>query len=192
MPGTLFRYLVIDNGSSPPLSESDLAGLGSAEACRTLLRESRLGLVFARVKAIQATQAEWMVFVDDDAVLAPDYLEQAVSIAAEHPEFGCFGGKLLLPKTLRPPKWVEPMLPYLGIRDCGEQPITRCANAWGIWEPPGAGAVVRRPLLERYVRALARSAGFGPTGSKGTRGAVLLRGLADDARRLRLGFELLV
>lgn len=177
-----FHVWVIDNASQPPITRTDLALLRVRDVRFTLLQEARPGQIFARATAIKASGAEWMVFVDDDTVLAPDYLEQVVEIAARNPQFGCFGGKLLLPAGIQAPEWAKPMLPYVAIKDCGDEPISKCANEWGPWEPPGGGAAVRRPLLKLYVQRLEQNAEIARLGRKGSRGlfscddSLLMRG----------------
>src|SRR5262249_33255309 len=106
-----FHVWFIDNASIPPISLAELAVLSQAAVGFTMLQEPRPGQVFARARAIEASAGPWMVFVDDDTVLAPDYLERVAEIAAEQPELGCFGGKLLLPEGITVPNWVRAMLP---------------------------------------------------------------------------------
>jgi glycosyltransferase involved in cell wall biosynthesis len=183
-----YHVWVVDNGSSTPLDGSEMAPLKSAGARYGLLQEAQLGLVFARLRALRESESEWVVFVDDDAVLYPDYLEQAARIAEQNPKFGCFGGKLLLPASIKPlvPKWAEPMLPYLAIKDNGDQPITNCVDEWGPWEPPGAGAVVRRPLLELFQKRLKENPQLGRLGRRGSRGLFS----SEDSLMMRGGFTL--
>lgn len=172
LPKPGYFVWVVDNGCSPALTERDLASLHRAGVQFKLLREPKLGLVFARLRAIRESTCEWCVFVDDDAVLHPDYLERAAEIAQKNPRFGCFGGKLLLPEKLRSqvPPWAVPMLPYLAIKDCGDEPITNCLDEWGNWEPPGAGAVVRRPLLDLFIKRLEENPRLGRLGRRGKHG----------------------
>jgi len=151
-PGS-FHVVVVDNASSPPLGEDRLAPLREAGIEARIVREPRPGLSRARLAAIAATSDEWMIFVDDDNELAPDYVEQAMAFAAAHPEIGAFGGRLILPKELAPKEeWVVPFLSGLGIRDYGNEPILNLEkDSWGEWEPAGAGAVVHRRVLDQYV-----------------------------------------
>lgn len=152
-----FELVLIDNASDPPITDAD---------CREVLgpvpfrieRERELGIAAARLRSVSATDAEWVVFVDDDNELAPDYFECAVRVIAENPRLGCFGGKLFLPHDIVVAPWIRPLLGFLAIRDAGDTPSTACSKDWGIWEPPAAGAIVRRPLLEHYRAALLNAA----------------------------------
>src|SRR5262249_2371315 len=134
-----------------------------------LVTESELGLVHARVRLIDETSTPWVLFVDDDLEIAADYVERGLRIIADNPEIGCFGGKLELPDYLRPALWIRPLLPSLAIRDVGNEPITRCTNVWGPWEPPGAGCFVSRRVLLRYLSRIRTDVNTHLLGRKGHR-----------------------
>lgn len=147
-----YQVWIIDNNSAPAITDLDLSILSEAKISYHLISEPILGIISARLRAIVATDGDLLLFVDDDNELAPDYIEQALVIASEHPEFGCFGGKLLLPAELSPPRWLQPLLAYTGIRDLGDREISQCLKRynWAEGEPPTAGMTVRRSVLERY------------------------------------------
>jgi glycosyltransferase involved in cell wall biosynthesis len=71
--------IVIDNASNPPLAERDLAPLAGVP--HRLVREPIRGVAFARGRSIRESTAPWILFVDDDNELAPDYLAAALAIA---------------------------------------------------------------------------------------------------------------
>jgi glycosyltransferase involved in cell wall biosynthesis len=151
---TTYQVWIIDNASNPPISSADLAVLTTAGIAHQTIFESNLGIMYARRRAIESTHGELLIFVDDDNELDVDYLATAVEIANSHPDFGCFGGKLLLSAKAVYPQWVEPMLPYLAIKDLGDTELTNCADTWGLWEPPTAGMVARRSILKSYLDRL--------------------------------------
>lgn len=180
-----YQVWVIDNASDRLIEIADLAILSVAAINFKLLLAPRLGLMYAREVAISATSAEWMVFVDDDNELTPNYLATALELAENNPKLGCFGGKLLLPKDTRHANWVEVMLPYLGIKDLGDTVLSNCVNYWGGWEPPGAGFVLRREVLEVFQRRIAT---LSPQFVLGRQGKSLLS--AEDSMITRGAYEL--
>lgn len=176
------EVVVIDNASEPPIEEQTCRrSLGSGLELR-IEREETLGVAAARARAVDVTTTEWILFVDDDTELMPDYIEQGLRIIAENPTIGCFGGKLLLPPYLSPQRWAKPLLGFLAIKDLGDQPMASMADEWRRCEPPTAGAFVRRQVLERYravIRANQMAQALGRKGQKGLRSgedALMMRG----------------
>jgi hypothetical protein len=154
-PGT-FGVLVVDNGSTPALGVDVLDPLRSVGIPARLVLEGKAGVARARRRAVLETGSGWLLFVDDDNHLADDFVAAGLAFAHSREDVGAFGGKLLMPPSLRPPKWSEPFLPYLGIKDLGNAAIAGIADHWGPWEPPTAGAFVRRRLAEAYVECIER------------------------------------
>lgn len=128
----LWELVIVDNGSREALAVVsrqssvgsddqrlvDLSWHGNAR----IVREEELGLTFARLRGFAEVKGELIVMVDDDNVLAPDYLETAVRIAQEHPGLGAFGGKCLPEFEVEPEEWLKGRGKGLGIRDRGEEP----------------------------------------------------------------------
>lgn len=148
--GDKFRFLIVDNASSPPLDESLLAQFTTQGVVVRMVQESVPGIARARLRAIQETEGEWLLFVDDDNELMVDYIAEGVKFTSTHEDVGCFGGKLLLSPNLSPIAWLRPFLPYLAIKDIGEEIISGKSLSWGNWEPPTAGAFIKRSVLDQY------------------------------------------
>jgi len=185
--GHTFSVLVVDNLSDPPISESIFGKTNSLKIKTKLIQEPSAGIARARAAAANATSAEWILFVDDDNELKLDYVSKGFDIIRDHPKLGCFGGKLLLPDSIHPPAWTKPFLPYLGIKDFGEERIERLSEEWGPWEPPTAGAFVHRDVLQEYLRRSTKSDNFfrlGETAGKLRRceDSMLMRGAASVGR----------
>jgi glycosyltransferase involved in cell wall biosynthesis len=142
-----WELLLIDNQSQSPLSSDfDLTWHTNS---RHILEPS-LGLTFARLRGIEESTAALIVFVDDDNVLAPDYLQQVLAIAAEHPRIGAFGGRLIGSFDADPPGWALPYVHMLAIRDVPKDVWCNIPD-WSLGScPAGAGLVVRRCVAEHY------------------------------------------
>ncbi len=86
----------------------------------------------------------WLVFVDDDNILAPDYLARVLAIAASHPRLAVFGAGQLRPEfETPPPPELKNLLSMLALRDVdaprwSNDPTNSAAL------PCGAGLCVRR------------------------------------------------
>lgn len=150
-PGT-FDVLVVDSGSEPALDPALLAPLHEAGIAARLVREDRPGLTRARLRAFEETRSPWLLLLDDDNELRDDYVAEGLRFAAERADVGCFGGKVLLPDGYGAPPWARPFFSWMAIKDAGEELITGSSDEWGLWEPPGAGAFVRREVAEEFRR----------------------------------------
>lgn len=146
-----FEVLIIDNASTPPLTSDILAAFEATSIAARIVREETPGLIHARLRAIAETSSDWMLCVDDDNLLAPNYVAEGLAFAAANPRVGAFGGKLLLPDETKPPNWAAPFLPYLAVRDQGDSMLQGVSSVWEIWEPPAAGAFVARAVLENFA-----------------------------------------
>ena len=152
LPKDQWRLLVVDNASDKPVaSQWDLGWHPLAKH----LHEPRLGLTYARLAGISAAQDEWLVFVDDDNVLAPDYLENARDIAEKMPFLGAFSGKTTGEFEETPPKWLQNDLGIIAVRDLNKDIFSTVY----IWEaaPVGAGMVLRRTIAETYMEQSLRN-----------------------------------
>ncbi len=172
LPRERWELLVVDNSSREKLEgRVDIGWHPSAR----VVWEERLGLTFARLRGFAEAKGKLIVMVDDDNVLAPDYLEAAVRIAQEQPALGAFGGKCLPEFEVEPEPWLEARGKGLGLRDRGEReeffPEAAVAEGGkvGKWEggkvkravrqfpdcaPIGAGMVLRRDAARAYAERL--------------------------------------
>jgi glycosyltransferase involved in cell wall biosynthesis len=145
-----WELIIIDNASSPAVSQrvSFPANLPPVR----MIVESELGLTPARLAGIAAAHADNLVFVDDDNVLAANYLEAASRLLESEPTIGAAGGIITGEYETPPPRWILPHIDLLGIRDFGARPIRSLVyNMVGPWEPIGAGMVIRKSIAEHYA-----------------------------------------
>lgn len=157
LPREDWDLVVVDNASTPPLTEGPPSSLDlSWHPSGRLVREEVLGLTPARARGISATSGALLVFVDDDNVLAADYLEQAAAIAREKPFLGTFSGLVTPEFETPPPPWTRPYWEMLGIRETPASVWSNDINHWAS-TPIGAGLCVRRDVATSYVEKLKQS-----------------------------------
>lgn len=178
-----FETVIVDNNSRPALDEPELRRRHTFDL--RVIREPRQGLIYARCTGIAATSGDLIVFLDDDNRLDPDYVERAVAIAEAEASIGHFGGIARAELAADIPTWKRRLLPYLGVRDHGSEPITSCEDRWGMWEPIGAGMVTRRAVATEFVKmAEVRGPALGRNGTSLMSGEDSLMARAAS----RLGF----
>jgi glycosyltransferase involved in cell wall biosynthesis len=145
-----WELIVVDNLSKVPLSEVlDL----SWHALSRIVREEELGILPARVRGLREAKAELILFVDDDNVLAPDYLEKAVEIGATHAFLGVWGGSIIPEFETPPPDWIGPFRHLLA---CVEVEEDRWSNLRFSYAtvPPTAGMCLRRTVADAYIQTV--------------------------------------
>jgi hypothetical protein len=122
-----------------------------------VVEESALGLNHARRRGCLEAQALVLVFVDDDNLLAPDYLSRALALLGTHGTVGALGGRLIGEFEVPAPGWTEEFHPLLALRDLGSEPLLSPTRApgpletWPAFAPVGAGMVVRRQALSAWL-----------------------------------------
>lgn len=150
LPEERWELLLIDNASSAPLSSA--ANLSWHSQAR-VIREDRLGLTHARLTGFQHARAGLLIMVDDDNILAPDYLELAAELGAQWPMLGAWGGQCHPRFEQEPPAWTRRFWPILGIREFpGDSWSNVLAPAQPL--PIGAGMCVRKEVTALYRRHL--------------------------------------
>lgn len=144
-----WELVVVDNASAPPLEKwVDL----SWHPCGRLVREEKQGLAHARLRGLRESRGAWIVFVDDDNKLAPDYLRAALRIARERDFLGVFGGSIEPVFEQEPPGWTRPHWGKIAIRAVERSVWSNDVDHWES-TPIGAGMVVRRDVLMHYARS---------------------------------------
>lgn len=154
LPQNNWELILIDNASTIPLAEQ--LNLDWHPQGRIVV-EKRLGLTNARLRGFQESQGEYLVFVDDDNVLALDYLEQVMVSFQKHQDLGALAGKSLPQFECQPESWVTEFHQILALRDFGPDPLIapgQLASAtptYPDFAPSGAGMAVRRQAFLAYV-----------------------------------------
>lgn len=163
LPAADWECLLVDNASSPAIVAEAWAEV--APASLRILREPVAGLTHARACGFTAARGELAVLVDDDNVLAPDYLATALALFADHPRVGLIGGKSRPEFETAPAAWTAEFHGLLALRDLGEQPLISTGlrpagasrNAYPPFAPIGAGMALRRPAWEAWLKSPTRS-----------------------------------
>jgi len=153
LPFCNWELLLVDNASREPLAgRFSLAWHPQSRHTS----EPALGLTCARLCGIARSTGEVLVFVDDDNVLAPNYLERTAQIAASHPRLGAWSGNVELEFESPPPGWVNGYRSFLVERQV-EHDVLISGPELAVHEPVGAGLCVRRAVAERYREELQRA-----------------------------------
>jgi glycosyltransferase involved in cell wall biosynthesis len=163
--GSEWELIVVDNGSDPPVAIP--AHWPQPGRLRTV-REQETGLTAARICGIRHATGELVVFVDDDNLLDPDYLAEAVRLAEAWPQIGVFGGRISPEFEAAEPEWLRPFRGHLALAEFEHDEWANLRDDGAVL-PCGAGLCVRRPSAERWARCVATDPRRLALGRSGTR-----------------------
>ncbi|MCE0496357.1 MAG: glycosyltransferase [Methylacidiphilales bacterium] len=149
LPKEQWQLLLIDNASKEPLASAwDLSWHPQARH----IREDELGLTPARLRGIRESTGEYLVFVDDDNVLARNYVEESISLFEHWPMLGAIGAGVCKGEyEIAPPEQISR---YLGGLPIFEMDRNYWASLYGNLNstPVGAGLCVRRSVAKDYAQ----------------------------------------
>jgi glycosyltransferase involved in cell wall biosynthesis len=164
LPLEQWELVLVDNASDERLKNTcDITWHPSARH----VREETIGLTAARLRGIKESRGELLVFVDDDNVLASDFLEQAAAITSRYPYLGVFGAGVIRPEFAAPPP--PEVISLLGLLALRTVPDSRWSNHYEDWLtiPWGAGLCVTREVATQYGELLKRLADIAIIGRNG-------------------------
>jgi len=155
LPLDQWELLLIDNASEEPLTAVNWDLSWHARARH--VREEELGLAPARLRGIREAAADMLVFVDDDNLLAPDYLEEALRIMREWPMLGAWGSGVTTPEFEAQP--APELLGYVGMLALRNVKAAQWSNTMPCLRamPYGAGQCLRAQVAAAYRQHFERS-----------------------------------
>ena len=116
-----FEILVVDNAPSDELREYVQSLVEANSPPIRYIPEPRTGLHYARHAGTHAAHGEILVYVDDDVLTPPGWLE-AICEPYSDPKVACVGGKTVAKWEAVPPEWIKPLVGGpLSILDMGEE-----------------------------------------------------------------------
>jgi glycosyltransferase involved in cell wall biosynthesis/GT2 family glycosyltransferase len=164
-----FEVLVVDNDCTDDTG-SVLTRAGKEAPNVRVTREPTPGQAHARVRGVRESHGEWIAFVDDDNLLAQNWVTCVLHFTAKHPACGVFGGVVVIRWAEEPPAAVERRAYAYAATDL--RGGTRCLQGEARWLIRGAGMVCRREALESTGwldwQASAGRAGTGSAGGDDT------------------------
>jgi glycosyltransferase involved in cell wall biosynthesis len=147
LPNDRWELVVVDNCSDEAVaSRIDL----SWHSAGRVVREESMGLTSARLRGIRESMGELLVFVDDDNVLDPDFLEVAMRTMEERPFLGSWSGQCRPAFEKTPPEWTRRYWGNLVIREF-DHDIWSNLPRLPASMPCGAGLCVRQKVAMHYL-----------------------------------------
>jgi glycosyltransferase involved in cell wall biosynthesis len=164
-----WEVLLIDNCSTDGTAEVACSCWQNGSAPIRIVRESRLGVRYARERGLSEAKYTFLGFVDDDNWVAPDWVRMAYEIISSDSRLAAVGSVREPACELPPPSWFDnfhPVYAVLTERDLEQMP-----------QPlnflPTAGLCIRKKAWEELVQRgfrflLSGSVGNKPVGGEDT------------------------
>ncbi|MCG6873294.1 MAG: glycosyltransferase [Gammaproteobacteria bacterium] len=147
--GLSAEVIVVDNGSSDDSGACALRNWpANAGMPLRVVREEKLGVAWARKRAMAEVRYPVVAFVDDDNLLEPGWVRRAWEVMEANPRVAACGGRHLPPGGEKP-AWFHR---YHGAYAIGAQGIAAgdvTTSRGYLW---GAGLVLRRTAWEQLIQ----------------------------------------
>jgi len=103
-----FEVIVVDNNSSDGTDEVVKTWrTANPDGHFYYSTETKQGASFARNKGAALAKADWLCFMDDDAIATQDYIQNIIRHTQEHPSILGFGGKIIPKYIPEEPRWMS-------------------------------------------------------------------------------------
>jgi glucosyl-dolichyl phosphate glucuronosyltransferase len=120
--GNEIEVLAVDNGSTDNTQEV-LGNWQQRGRYRRSVREPRIGLSNARNAALEASEREIVIFVDDDALTPPAFAQAHLAAYTSGARVGAAGGPVLLTWPAGRPEWIiDELTEWYSALDLGDEP----------------------------------------------------------------------
>jgi glycosyltransferase involved in cell wall biosynthesis len=151
-----FEVLIIDNNSLQPVGNNEYIRDFIKKFPQTkVIKETKQGLTPARLRAIQESKGDIILFIDDDNFISKEFLLTGINIAETWPMIGSWSGQVKLLFESEPDEWSRKYWGMLVYREFKGKFWSNLPNLPDTM-PCGAGLFVRRQVAE-YYNALHKS-----------------------------------
>ena len=146
LPLEQYEVIVVNNNSTDTTPDILDRTRAKAPANWSFHLEKQQGLSFARNRGMREATGKYLTYVDDDAILPPDYLQRQYEQLNRQPELAGLGGKILAKFEGPKPAWFNPYTAptYFSHYDRGEKSYVYREGDF----PFGCNMCIRKSLIE--------------------------------------------
>jgi len=101
-----YEVIVVDNRSTDDTAAAVQALQERYGHRLRYVYEQELGLSVARNRAVREAKGEYILFLDDDALAMPGWMEAIVDVFESDPAIGCVGGRIEPVWETAEPEWI--------------------------------------------------------------------------------------
>lgn len=149
-----FEVILIDNFSPKPINGLECVKyFESFVPSLKIYREERKGLTYARMKGIEKSSNDWLVFFDDDNCPESNYLNGVERLLQEYPDIVCWGPGKINVKFIDEPNltWLNDYKENFQEKNI-DGTIIHSSTLYNSNFPTGTGMAIRKDIAFDYCR----------------------------------------
>jgi glycosyltransferase involved in cell wall biosynthesis len=144
------EIIIIDNNSNNDFIEDINVKRLVCDLNIKYIIEKKQGLTPARIKGIEESSGNLLLFIDDDNFIENNFFEEGNDIALNYPFIGSWSGNVNLEFEVEPPKWSYKYHGLLVKRNINKNFWSNMPNI-NESMPCGAGLFVRKEVADYYL-----------------------------------------
>lgn len=142
-----WEVIVVDNASTDDTYQAALRSWPQGTTAQLrVVREPRLGLIYARYRGLREARYECISLIDDDNWVNPDWVQVAGEVMSRYPYVGACGGLNQTAFDILPPWWFEDYQNNYAVGTQGLEAGDVTSNRGYLW---GAGLIMRKCAWEQ-------------------------------------------
>lgn len=147
-----YEVILIDNCSDIHISSFQfIKEFLNSSSLFKLFREEKIGLTYARLKGVEQSSNDWLIFFDDDNCPDYNYLISVERLLEEYPDVVCWGpGKIKVQFVDKPNlTWLEDYKEVFQEKNI-EGTIIHNSISYDSTFPTGTGMIIRKDIAFQY------------------------------------------
>lgn len=117
-----FELVIVDNNSTDETKQTVESFLAQDPRVRYVF-EKRQGLSYGRNAGLAAAKGQFIIYTDDDVVVAANWVRKFHEAFLRYPEAAFLGGKILPIWEREPAPWLDELAEPLALQDMGHKPV---------------------------------------------------------------------
>ena len=144
-----WELILVDNNPSENITRLAQDEWNNENISMKIVSEKREGLLHAKLKGYKESTFSLLAYLEDDTIIADNWLENVYKHFIDYPDCGIVGGNNKPIYMIEPPFWLKNYIHQFAVGKQGKKEIENITESRGyLW---GAGIVVRKSILDTGI-----------------------------------------
>ncbi len=144
-----WELILVDNNPSENITRLAQDLWKNKNISMKIVSEKREGLLHAKLKGYKESTFSLLAYIEDDTILADNWLENVYTHFKDYPDCGIVGGNNKPLYMIEPPFWLKNYIHQFAVGKQGKKAVENITEGRGyLW---GAGIVVRKSILDMGI-----------------------------------------